>query len=217
MRVAVCSITATEREEIAVCFSLEERGEATRQRLILSAEQLRGLRLSVGECTAEDYERALRAARLHEALRRGLSSLAYGACSSGRLIQKLRAKGIGREFAEEAVRILLSEGYLSDEDNAVREAEKCVSKGWGKRRILSDLCQKGYSKEAVSAALCALEDGETDFVALCAEQMTRRLRDLPKTPEEKQKLFAAMMRLGYANDEIREAYRLCFGSRKNNI
>ena len=147
-------------------------------------------------------------AQVHTALRRGLSILGYGACSSGAMLRKLLAKGVEREIAREAVDILLSDGYLADHSNAEREAEKGIAKRWGKRRITASLYEKGYSDSAVRAALAHLEDLEVDFENLCAQQMAIRCPVPPATPAEREKLFAAMMRYGYSSSEIRGAYRL---------
>lgn len=205
---SICSIGAASGEDVSVCFEWEQEGVRQRERFVISAAQFASLRLSCGECEQETYDAVVYAAQVHAALRKGLLSLGYGACSSGRLRRKLIAKGIRPEIAAEAVDLLLADGYLCDGDNAEREAEKGVAKGWGRKRILSSLYDKGYSDEAVRSAMLFLEDAEIDFVSMCAEQMARRLSALPKTPTERQKLFAAMARLGYSTSEIREAYGL---------
>lgn len=208
MSLSICSVGAANGEDISICFEWEKEGARQRERFVISAAQFASLGLSCGDCPRETYDSVAYAARVHAALRKGLLMLGYGACSSGRLRRKLIAKGIHPEIAAEAVDILLADGYLCDGDNAQREAEKGVAKGWGKRRILSSLYDKGYSDGAVRSAMLSLEDAEIDFVSMCAEQMARRLSALPETPEERQKLFAAMARLGYSTSEIKEAYGL---------
>lgn len=208
MTLSICSVGAARGDDVSICFEFCSGDQIQRERLVISAAQFASLSVMCGPCDRETYELISHAARVHAALRAGLSALSYGACSSGRLLRKLMAKGIDRDIAKEAVALLEADGYLSDRSNAEREAEKCVAKRWGKRRILSSLYEKGYSDAAVRAAMLHLEEMEVDFERLCAEQMCVSCRAVPSTPSEREKLFAAMARYGYSSSEIRAAYRL---------
>ena len=114
-------------------------------------------------------------------------------------------KGISADIAEEAVSEIEKKGYLDDAASAAREAERCVAKKWGARRISAALYQKGYDGEAVKQALYALEDSGVDFAENCAELIRTRYDELPDDPNEKRKLYASMMRYGYSSSEINSA------------
>ena len=48
---------------------------------------------------------------------------------------------------------------------------------------------------------------QTDWEALCASVIRKKYRTIPEERGERQKLMAAMMRLGYSADTVKEALR----------
>ncbi len=208
MTVSVLSVAARAGDDIAVSFEIKEGEHAQRECFVISAALLADLRLSVGECTRECYDTVCQASEVYRAKKRGLNILAYGTASKIGLYRKLLSKGISKDIAKEAVRELAAEGYINADEDALREAEKCVGKLWGKRRIAAALYQKGYTDRQVKAALCDLEDRGTDFSEICAERLRRTNSELPTEPKEKQRLAASLMRYGFSTSEIKDALEI---------
>lgn len=207
MTVAILSVSARTDEEIAVTFEIRDGEHSQRECFILSATLFADMGLSVGECDRECFDAVCEAALLYRAKKRGLNILGYGTSSEKGLVRKLTAKGFSKATAEAAVSQLSAEGYINADGDALREAEKCISKLWGKKRIAATLYQKGYSDSSVKRAIFALEDGGVDFSELCAERLRRTVDELPRDPMEKQKLIASLIRYGFSSDDIREAVR----------
>ena len=207
MTVSIVAISAR-GENVSVAFEIREGEHCQKESVLLSAAQFADLGLRCGESTTEQYDAAKSASQIRQAVQRGLYLLGYGSCSAYALTRKLVAKGIVREFAEEAVAELTRRGYLNESVDALREAERCVAKRWGTKRIAEDLRAKGFSLDSVRAALYALEDAEVDWVSLCAERIRARWNEIPSDPKERQRLLATMSRYGFSTSEIREAIAL---------
>ena len=208
MTVTILSLSARGSEEVAVTFELREGEHSQRETFLIPVSLVVDLRLCVGECDRACYDAVCYGAEVFRAVRRGLSILGYGSCSERALCRKLMAKGTAREIAEEAVRQLSRMGYLNGGADALREAERCVAKHWGKRRIAATLFSKGYDQEYVRDALDALEDEGVEYSQLCAERIRMQVGVVPSEPAARRKLIASLERYGFTSSEIREAFRI---------
>ena len=213
-----------EGETVAVvlCLPPDEGGGASkprRVRLHLLVEQyaeLRGAGLAEvfgqlpGEITPEQADALLEAGELCAAIRRGLGLLQYGDRSAKRLASGLTARGVSREMAASAAEYLTRKGYIHEDDTARVRVRQNLKKGWGPRRIREDLRAKGFGADALEEAMESLT--EVDFAENCADVIRKkygeRPADLPSERGERQKMTAALMRLGYDPDHIREALRI---------
>lgn len=181
-------------------------------RLILQVESGEGCRETLSVLTSRmpnvpkkgaiDAEMLLFLRREHAlcaALQMGLRSLATGSSSRVQLRQKLCAKGVVSDVAEDAVALLCAKGYLNERESALSAAESDLRKLWGDRRILADLRAKGYGEEALLTVreLLANKDG----AARCVRLLQKRRLPI----ENADKLIAALMRYGYTRTEIRAA------------
>lgn len=177
--------------------------------LSLLADRYMELRPMKGVISEEEFRRLEEADRFTAAVRTGLRMLAFGSNTKRGLELKLCGRDISRETAQEAVAYLAARGYLSEEDDAVREAERGVAKLRGKNRICADLYRKGYDSKAVAAAEHYL-DG-IDFSEVCRRLIERRYRAqlLRADSDTLRKLAATLMRNGFTMKQIREAIRLC--------
>lgn len=186
--------------------------------LMLLPAQYRELDIRRGVIGEEFFDRILEASRICEAVRRGAGMLSYGAQSCRALEMKLRRAGFPQECAARAVETLCGEGYIDERRDALREAERALARGWGKRRVLSHLYGRGYRDEALSGAGEYL-DG-MDFSVSCREVILKKYPQLlagrnterAKTAEaaaklrrEREKCVAALMRLGFSSSDIRDA------------
>lgn len=205
---AVLSVTPMgEGETVTVVLALPdpEGKKAQRVRFCLLVEQYAELGVKTGEITPEEADALLDAGRLCGAIRRGISLLGYGDQSARRLAYKLTAKGVDGDTAARATAYLTEKGYIREDDTATLRAEQDLRKGWGERRIREDLIAHGFTREAVEEAMESLSD--TDWVENCTAAIRKKYGEIPEDKGERQKLIAAMMRLGYDTDTVREAMR----------
>ncbi len=204
----VLSVTPEgEGETVAVVLAVSPgEGEKPRRvRLHLLTEQYAELGVQVGEISPERADTLLEAGKLCAAIRRGMGLLAYGDQSAHRLAYKLAAKGMDRDVAEAAAAYLAEKGYIREEDTATLRARRGVQKGWGLIRIREDLRAHGFGTEAAEGVVESLSD--VDFTENCAEVIRKKYGGVPPDRQERQKMMAALMRLGYGTEEIREAMR----------
>ena len=211
MTVSVLSISARGEREIAVTFEIRNGELAQKECFLLSASVFADLRLAVGECDRDTFDAVSDAAELYRATKKGLSLLGYGASSQKALYRKLVLKGFSKDIAQRATLELSESGYINENSDAVREAERGVSKLWGKKRIIAHLRSKGYPDEAIKEAVYSLEDSGIDFAQLCAERLERDIDSLPRDPKEMQKLVASLMRYGFSGGEIKKAIKAFHG------
>lgn len=207
MNVSVLSFTARGEGEIAVTFEIRDGELSQKETFLLSARLFADMRITAGECSRECFDRVAEAAEIYRATKKGLSLLSFSRCSRKALVRKLVVKGFSKECALDAVDELARQGYIDENADALREAEICVAKLWGESRIRQKLYEKGYSDEAVSMALYALEDNGVDFSEVCAERLRKMVEVIPSEPKGKQKLIASLIRYGFSNSQIRDAIR----------
>ena len=205
MTVTITSISALSGgAEIALSVRISEGERFETRTLVLLARQYAELRPEKGDIDCDRFELLLAESEICSAVKRGMNILGFGASSEKNLVLKLRSRGFSRDAATSAARYLSELGYIKETDDALREAQKCLRKLWGRRRIASALCEKGYTKEAVSAALDELRD--VDFAGNCAELIETRFRGLPENGDDRRKLVASLTRYGYSSTEIKEAF-----------
>lgn len=145
------------------------------------------------------------AEEIEKAKQKGLLMLGYSAYSARATKMKLMQKGFSEEASEAAVEYLTEKGYLDEKRDAVRLCESLIKKKYGRKRIISAICSKGYGDEAVSAAEEFL-DG-VDFTELCAALIKIKFKQIPKDRAEMQKAIAKLVALGYNISEIKAALR----------
>ena len=162
---------------------------------------LPSLGLRRGVITPDKLDEIERTATLSAAWQKGLNILAYGANSAQALTLKLRQRGFDGETAERAVELIRAQGYLHEDSDAAREAERSLSKGWGLRRIEQYLRQRGYDAESVAAALETLSD--EDFDERCRRVARKYHPAPPEDAKQRQKIVAYLLRYGYDMSAIR--------------
>ena len=218
MQIEICSLSAAGENEIAVSIEMRAADRSEKRRLVIPSETYIDLRLEKGECSRDLYDTLEREAGIYAAYKRGLYILGYGSCSEKMLISKLIAKGLDRETSRIAAERVRERGFLSEESNARREAEKCASKLWGESRIRAHLSSRGYGSEAINDALYFLEDSGVDFEQNCLKLVESKCRakKLPTDRAELQKLMASVMRCGYGVSQVKHAI-LQIANRKASI
>ena len=136
-----------------------------RREFLLLSSQYAELGVEKGGIDEDTFDAISEASELCLAVRRGMDILGYGAVSKKELVRKLTLRGVARDVASGAADMLASMGYVDENKDAARFAERGIRKYWGVRRIASELMSKGYGREAVAFAIESLEG--VDFSALC--------------------------------------------------
>ena len=157
----------------------------------------------------EQTDALIEAGEVSRAIVCGESSLTYGDRSARRLEQKLLAKGFSHDVSRRAVDYLKAHGWIREQSAALRQAEQDVKKRWGLSRIRNDLHAKGFERAAIEEALEMLVDDDVDFVANCQAVIEKKYGGVPTEQKARQSMKAALVRLGYSSEEIREAMERC--------
>ena len=131
------------------------------------------------------------------ACRRAIRILEYG--DNTALRDKLARKGISREAAQAAVEKMVSLGYIREGEQARRLAVGYARRNlWGKRKIVSALTAKGYSRaDAETAVREAESEGEIDFSEV-RRSLVKRCRARGMDDE---KIRATLWRYGFGQED----------------
>lgn len=208
----VLRMTAEEAEQLLTpadqkTLTCKEKGGCAVVTLSMAVEQYGALRPKVGEVSVEQATALLEAGRLSYAIRRGMGLLACGSPSRKGLEQKLTARGVSRDTAHMAAAYLADQGFVRESDTAGLRVEQGLRKGWGPRRIREDLRAKGYDASAIEEAMEAV--AELDHVERLAAVIRKKYTAIPTDRRERDKMVAALLRLGYDGETVREALWLC--------
>lgn len=188
---------------IGVELADKSRNLTESRRYVVRTSLFSALDLHRGTISQDKLAEIEAVASLSAAWQRGLSILAYGANSAHALTIKLRQRGFDTQTVTRAVELIRAQGYLHEDSDARREAERSLSKGWGLRRIGQYLRQRGYDAEAVNAALESLSN--EDFDERCCIAARKYCHTPPTDAKQKQKIVAYLLRYGYDMSEVRHA------------
>lgn len=184
-------LTDGEHEEHRTCTVLPE---------IYAAQSF-----SVGPISREDYRVILRAEELSTAIKKGMQMLAFSDASFAGIVRKLMQKGTDEKTARSAARYLRAKGYIREQDAVLRAADECLRKLWGPQRILAKLYRDGYDDDALYTAKAYIE--EMDLVGNCVSLIRKKTPSVPEDRELRRKLCASLLRFGYSQAQITEAFR----------
>ena len=195
------------REDGRVCFDIEVSSgrQGERVRLCILYELLEDTDFCVGEISSEQMSELEFLSEVSAAYISACASFAYTPSSLHALWLKLvQKKGFAREVADRAIELVRERGFVDEEQIALRRAELCVGKKWGRTRILMQLKRDGFEDEAISAVREYL-DCEVDFVENCAALITKKYGDVPTDRREREKIYASMSGMGYTGAQIKRA------------
>ena len=139
------------------------------------------------------------------ALLRGRSLLEYRSNSRRGLSMKLRKKGFASSEAQFAAERLEAEGAIDEKRDVLRETERQIAAGRGRKRIVSALFAMGYGADAVGKANELLDS--TDFSENCRRIIEKKWGSLPSEPDARRKAVSALFRLGFSAEDIKKAAR----------
>lgn len=195
-----------EGKEIEVTVETSEVYKMNTYRYTLPREAWVRLGLCVGEISREDTKALLYEDEKYRATKKAFDILAFGRNSARTLALKLRHRNFSPRVCDEVAALMKEKGYIREDEDVVLEAEACVNKHWGMRRILMHLHQKGYDSDAMNVAKEYL--AEVDFAEVCAELIRKEYGTLPKDETERNRVIASVVRYGYSMTEIKNAAKL---------
>ena len=184
--------------EVLVILTLEisENGKVSIERLTLPIDYYIENKITKGFIEEETLQGLYAESKLCHAVRRGEAILAYSANSKTALVNKLKRRGIDAADAKNAAEILDERGFINDRENALDEAERCLKKLWGARRILAQLSAKGYSDASLSEVRDFLAD--VNFAPALRTLIKKKYPNaLSRDRHEREKGIAALIRYGY--------------------
>lgn len=202
----VSSLLVHEGKEVEITVETSEVYKMNTYRYTLSREAWERLDLAEGEISREDMKALLYEEEKYRATKKAFDILAFGRNSARTLALKLRHRNFSPRICDEVAALLKEKGYIREDEDVVREAEACVNKYWGMRRILMHLHQKGYDNDAIGVAKEYL--AEVDFVELCADLIRKEFGTLPKEESERNRVIASVVRYGYSMTEVKNAAKL---------
>lgn len=156
------------------------------------------------ELEEEQLDDLKRQAERRTARERAYYLLGYRDHSRKELADKL-LKSACPDVVEEILHLVESQGYLNDEAYAGKLARYCLeSKHWGARRAMAELLRRGIDRET---AQNAIEGCDTNPVAQIRAVIDRKYYGSLADGDYKsrQKVIAALMRLGYGYGDIKQA------------
>ncbi len=209
MKIQIIHAAARQSGGVVVKIRLSDGELKETRSMVLGEREWARLGLKVGdELDEASFDELESEAEYCEAMRRGTELLSYGANSRSALTVKLRRRGYDRELSERVAAELYDKGYINEHADAEGIVRSCLSRGYGKKRIVIKLRERGYENDVISQVLDSFDD--VDFADNCAALIRKRCGGgLPEERSELDKLIGAMVRYGYSYGEIKEALEIC--------
>ncbi len=140
-----------------------------------------------------------------EAYRSACASFAYSPCSHMALRKKLLSKRFSAVASDRAIEVIRDHGFINEGQIALRRAELMAEKLWGKTRIIAKLREELFEDSALEDAAEYLST--VDFSENCARVIEKKYPILPVERKEREKMYAALSRIGFSSSDIREALK----------
>ena len=200
----VKSIIVPQRGNVVVTLGGENSGE---ERFFISRAlwQKFAESYSISETDSVDeetYDKIVLLAEKTSALKEGSRIIGGADRSTTEVARKLKAKKFSDDAVKFALSVLKKNGYLNEEANCIRIAERELrSKHHGKRRILQYLLSHGYESSAAEEAVNSVPDEEyRDALRYTVERKFPDISQLGRV--DQQKAIASLIRLGFEISDI---------------
>lgn len=143
---------------------------------------------------------------LTDALARCYSHLGRREHSVAELRAKLSRAGIEPASVEQALAVVIEQGYLNDERYARLLAEdRRALDGWGVERIRERMLRAGIDRSLIDITLAPFDEASECRAAV--ELLRRRFAAPPADARERQRAFALLIRQGFDSDVAYDAIR----------
>ena len=160
-----------------------------------------GFPMSAGdgiEISREKYEALEDATALTSAIKKGAELIGFAQNTKKGLVSKLIHRGFSKDISSRA-----AVGYIDERTQAEQLCSELAERRlYGKSRIKNELYGKGFSDEAINAAMQL----ELDFDAICAERIEKTVNISDFADKVKcRKTVASLMRYGFSVQNIKNA------------
>lgn len=143
---------------------------------------------------------------LTDALARCYAHLSRREHSVAELRAKLVRSGVGEPIAEQALAVVVEQGYLNDERYArLLAQDRRALDGWGVERIRDRMLRAGIDRSLIEVALAPFDEASERRAAV--ELLRRRIPIAPSNPRERQRAFALLVRQGFDSEVAYDAVR----------
>ncbi len=167
---------------------------------------VKALNLELGSSvTPDELDRALAEVEAQVARDRALRLLGYRERSVRELTGRLEDEGLPIEVVAEVIESLQGSGLLDDARFAEHLVHTRVSAGYGRARILRELTQHGFDREAACRVLARSEEelGQTDV-----ERLELLLRERPIAGRrDRERILRRYVSKGFEPQTVLEALR----------
>ncbi len=171
------------------------------EELSLSTEFFEEQLLNTGSSLSEeDVKKLIKGSDNRRAFSRSVWQIEQGDLSQKSLEQKLKNAGFGSEAITYAVNRMKELGLIDDAALAERLAERMLASCISSREAVNKLVQKGIKRETATAAVNSFEcEPRAQIKALIYKKYAGKLTN----PENTKKVFAALVRKGFAYSDIK--------------
>ena len=187
----------------------DEHGKPRKYQYPMLCKYVSELELSRGFADEETVAKIIEYSEISCAYFKACRLLGYSACSIIGLRRKLREKGFSAEASHIAVNMVCDMGLIDEESFAIREAEICLDKYWGERRIISKLRERGFGSAAIESARDFLLF--YDFEARCLQIAKKKFGKTSLRREDFSRAYGSLARLGYSGSQINYALKVLSG------
>jgi regulatory protein len=143
---------------------------------------------------------------LEQALTRCYRHLGQREHSAAELRRRLERAGVEPEVIDEALAIVIEQGYVDDARyTRLLVEDRRNLDGWGAQRIRARLAQAGIERELIEQALG--DGGHGGELAAATAILQRRWPAPPADAAERQRAFGQLIRLGYEPEVVYDAIR----------
>lgn len=159
------------------------------------------------ELTDEELHQLILDSDARRATEKALYLLEYRDHSKRELMEKIARTAASREAAEAAAEKMEELGLVDDESYARRYARELFErKRFGPMRVRQELRQKGIRPELADELLAEYDDPDA-FAERIGEILARKYPGWQEDERVKRRAFAALQRMGYSYEHIREGMR----------
>jgi len=185
--------------------TVDENGKMRKVQYPMLCKYVGELQLSRGFADEELVLRIQEYSEISCAYFKACRLLGYSSCSVTGLKRKLREKGFSAEASHTAVNMVCDMGLVDEESFAIREAELCIDKYWGERRIICKLIEKGFGKDAIASVRDHLLF--YDFEQRCIQAAKKKFGKRIIQRDDFSKAYGYLARLGYSSPQINSALK----------
>ncbi len=193
-------------ERVILAISVSNPSGSEETEMVLLTEHFREMGLSVGALDAEIMPELEYWSEVARAYFSACSSFAYTPSSLSTLRKKLIQKGFSKDVASDAIASVKSRGFVDEGQIALRRAQLCVDKKWGRSRVLMKLREEGFDEDSLGEARKFL--ATVNFAENCAALIKRKFGNIPDDRHERELMCASLSRMGYSAADIRTAQEI---------